>query len=306
MSYRLKRKETPRQGVRRVADEQLGRALESLREAPDRAEAVHDARKRLKKLRAVVRLVRDEVGEKHHRHVNARLRDAARRLSEARDAEVLVETLQKLRRHFDAVTYARAFDGAERELARRRDAATRALLEEGERDEQVAEELEAARAGLADWPVDAKGWSAFSGGLERVYRRGRKASAAAYESGRAEDFHEWRKRVKYLWYHLRLLQTAWPSVLEATGGEAKRLSDLLGDDHDLAVLRRTLAAEPDAFGPPLELEALDGLIAGRSAELRAEAQPLGRRLYAEKPKAFRKRIEGYWRAWQDGEGGRTG
>lgn len=299
MSYRFESGEAVPAASRRVAAEQLAQALESLREEGDRAEAVHDARKRLKKLRALLRLLRDDLGGTAYKRENRRFRDAGRALSGVRDAEVLVETLDQLRGHFDGVLLARAFAGARRELMRRQEAATRRVLEEGERDAEVAAELEAAQARLADWPLESEGWPAVAGGLERVYARGRDAFAEVCEdSGDAAAFHEWRKRVKDLWYHLRLLREVWPEPMKAARDEAKALSDLLGDDHDLVVLEETLRAEPEAFGGTEERAALLGLIAERSAQLRAAAQPLGERLYAEKPSRFARRVERYWRAWQ--------
>lgn len=295
MPYRLKAGESPAEGVRRVADEQLEQALASLRDEPDRGEAVHDLRKRLKKLRALLRLVRDETGEDFYGRENRRFRDAGRALSALRDAEVLVETLDGLRARFDAVLYARSFEAVRRELVRRHAKAAGRLVGDGERAGEVAATLEAARGSLPGWPIESRGWSAFGGGLEKVYGRGRKALESAYESGAAADFHDWRKRVKYLWYHLRLLRDAWPGPLAAAAEEAKRLADLLGEDHDLAVLDQTLRAEPGAFGRPAGQEALLGLIAGRSRELRAEAEPLGRRLYAEKPARFAARLGRYWK-----------
>jgi hypothetical protein len=106
--------------------------------------------------------------------------------------------------------------------------------------------------------------------------------------------HEWRKRSKDLWYHLRIVSTAWPEVLESVADQAHKLSDLLGDHHDLAVLAE------DAAGRPASL--MDGaqprLIAAirkRQKKLLADALTLGTRLYAERPKAFGDRIDAYWR-----------
>ena len=110
----------------------------------------------------------------------------------------------------------------------------------------------------------------------------------------------WRKRAKDLWYHLRLLRESWPPVMKATIDEAKKLADLLGDEHDLTVLDETLAAEPATFGDPDDIAALRELIAERRDELRAAARPLARRLYAEKPKRFAARLRACWKAGRSG------
>jgi CHAD domain-containing protein len=122
--------------------------------------------------------------------------------------------------------------------------------------------------------------------LTDTYRSGRRAFARAEDEPTTEHLHEWRKRVKDLWYQQRLLKRAWPGVMKALAAEAKSLSKLLGSDHDLAVLAAELP-DDDVLRP---------LIADRRAELQDEAWTLGRRLYAESPKAFRKRLRRYVRA----------
>ena len=107
--------------------------------------------------------------------------------------------------------------------------------------------------------------------------------------------HEWRKRSKDLWYHLRLVRRAWPEVMTTTADEAHELSDRLGDDHDLVVLARDV----EDARPPLtdhQLEHLRQLIGKRRKELQGEAFAYGERLFAEKPKRFVERIERYWDA----------
>ena len=120
----------------------------------------------------------------------------------------------------------------------------------------------------------------------------RRAESAPSE----ENFHQWRKRAKDLWYDLRILHGAWPEILGATAEEAHRLSDLLGDHHDLAVLREDLGSR--RFSNE-DSEALAAAISSREAELAGDAFELGHRLYAEKPKAFRARLRAYWRAWRE-------
>jgi CHAD domain-containing protein len=131
------------------------------------------------------------------------------------------------------------------------------------------------------------------GGLTRSYRRGRRAMKAAAKSREEADVHGWRKRAKDLWYELRLFSDAWPSVLQASAAEAHRLGDLLGDHHDLAVLLDDLRERN--LGES-ETAALEAAIDRRQEELVTEALPLGRRLYAERPKDFARRLRRYWHA----------
>ena len=145
------------------------------------------------------------------------------------------------------------------------------------------------------WPLDADGFELLRPGLRRAYSRARKSFRKAREKPSDERLHEWRKRSKDLWYQLRLIRRAWPAVISAMADEAHRLSDLLGDDHDLVVLRDHV----DGAGTTLTAEQrshLSRLIAARREELQAEAFAYGERLLAEKPKRFVKRVERYWSA----------
>ena len=140
---------------------------------------------------------------------------------------------------------------------------------------------------MADWPLDSEDFEAVEPGLRRAYRRGRRSFRTAAADPTVENLHEWRKRVKDLWYHQQLLEFVNPELMEPAADGAHHLSDLLGDDHDLAVLGDAV----DEIAPPDARPALHKAIGRRRAELQADAFKLGRRIYKEKPKAFTGRIE---------------
>jgi CHAD domain-containing protein len=106
--------------------------------------------------------------------------------------------------------------------------------------------------------------------------------------------HEWRKRVKDLWYQLRIVREAWPSTIGEMADRAHELSGLLGDHHDLAVLAADLHERVGIE----HRQALAALIERRQQELLEGALDLGGRLFAEKPKTFRTRLRAYWLAWR--------
>lgn len=294
-AYRLKRKEGAAEGLRRIA---LGRAQKAqgrLREASGdgAADAIHGARKDLKKIRAVLRLAREGLGEKTYRAENRRYRDAGRLLSESRDAEVKLETLAQLRERFgDAFPPSQARAWAAALEADRDRVQTRAA------DAQVEGAIEAIAAGEAripEWNLKPESWDLLEPGLDRCYRRGREALRAARAEREDESVHELRKRVKDLWYQQRLLAEAWPELLDTSAEEAHRMADLLGDHHDLAVLADDLRSRD---GLEVNRRTGEELIAKRQDELLDEALALGGRLYAEKPKCFRRRMQSYWDSWR--------
>jgi len=286
-----------RAGVLRLVTEQLDGAVAKLTATGgDRVEAVHGARKHVKKARSALRLVRGELSPKAYRKENDRLRAAARELSGPRDAQVAVTALDRLRAAGEGDVAPRVWTRVRRVLDDRRRTAGEAVLGEGGTAAAVAERLVAARDRLAALDLDRGGWKALRGGLGREYARGLDARAAAARKPTADTLHAWRRRVKDSWYHTRLLEPVWPAPLGEVAAEAQRLSELLGDDHDLANLRATLAGDAAAFG--VDLDGLLAVIDARRRVLQAEALLLGDRLYAESPEAYVARLGTYWRAWR--------
>jgi CYTH domain-containing protein/CHAD domain-containing protein len=297
-AYRLKRNEGAADGLRRIAHGRVERALERLRgvEEDDLAEAIHGARKDLKKLRSVLRLLREELGKKRFRAENKRYRDAGRLLSASRDAEVKLETLRELEQcagdRFPAGASLAWYEALEADRDR---IAGAAKGETAEKVEAAAAAIAGAGEEISGWPIGSDSWQRIEPGLRRIYRDGRKALGRVRTDGSAQSVHEFRKRAKDLWYQLRLLRGAWSGLLEAAAEEAHELADLLGDHHDLAVLSEDLEARAGLVSLPSDFEKL---IEARQAELLGAALGLGERLYAEKPKQFLRRLHGYWRAWR--------
>jgi CHAD domain-containing protein len=289
-SYVLRGDETLADGLKRVAAGRAEKALERLRGDEDRAGAIHGARKDLKKLRTVLRLVRDELPKYVYKEENRRFRDAARALSASRDAEVKLETLDDLAEEAAALP-AETVEAWRSILARDREATANLASDERE----ATELIEAGLGGIRQWPLEGDSWKLIGGAIRRTYRRGRRAMAAAESAASEESFHRWRKRAKDLWYELTLLGAAWPGPVEAAAEEAHRLTELLGDHHDLAVLRADLRER--RLGEE-ETRALEAAIEARQERFAREALELGRRLYAERPRAFARRLRRYWEAWR--------
>ena len=297
MAYRFTEDEPVEAGLWRIAHEQIDKALGELSD-PDLGphESIHQVRKRCKKLRALLRIVRPHLGETYAAE-NARFRDAARTLSALRDATALIETYDVLVEHYAEQIDRSAFGPVRRALTVRRNQLATEDVDLEARMAAFSQELQAAQP--ETWTLPAEGVEALREGLAKTYRRGRRAMAAAYENPTAEAFHEWRKRVKYHWYHCRLLRPTWKPVMRARCHALSDLSDLLGIEHDLAVFQQVLMDEPERFGGVRSLQAFLGLIDRRRAELQARAHPLGRRLFAEKPDALVHRLGTYWDAWRE-------
>lgn len=291
MAYKFGPDEPVQQAIIRCAAEQLDKAVSELCETAkqDPVDAVHAARKAIKKQRSLLRLARGAMPQQQRRQENARLREVARRLSDVRDADVMIAATEKLSERFAGQLPAATWETIQSRLSADRTPA------HDWADGPVVEELSSARGRVGNWQLSTGGWQAFGPGLVRSYRRGRKAFARARAGGETDDLHAWRKRVKDLWYDERLLAPTCGATVAGHVKELDRLSDLLGDDHDLALLRDKLAQGNTAGA--VDLDAVLKLIDHRRAELQAEASHVGKRVYAEKPKAFQRRMR---RAWKSG------
>jgi CHAD domain-containing protein len=293
MGYKLKRREGFADGIARVVDEQLQGAVEQLRgEGDDDAdEAVHDVRKRLKKSRSALRLARYDLGDATRGVENESLRGAGRQLSGARDAQVLLQTLALFEDELTAPTY-----GAMRDvLEQRRDALLAEQRGAGDGTAAIADELDALRGRIDSWALDDASFTSARRGLRRIHKRGRAAMDVALADGSDEDWHEWRKRVKDLWYSLRILRPVARTQLAGMVDEADELSDILGDHNDLAVLLEAVEQHREALQDD-QADELRAAVSRRRDRLRLSAVPLGRRLYAEAPRRFGRRVEAYWNA----------
>jgi CHAD domain-containing protein len=300
MSFELKPAESLRKGVRRIVRKQMDEALEHLTgpHKGSRDEAVHEARKCFKKIRAVLRLVRPVIGEKSYRNENTCFRDAGRPLSEVHDAKILIETLDQLAEHFKEHLVSRSFGDARHALQDNLRAVRRRVLDQRNAFPVVAEVVRQARGRSKGWADVPNKWLAVGEGLEDVYRRAGDAHQEATADPTVEKLHEWRKQAKYLRYQLEVLTPVRPERLEELTNEADRMGELLGDDHDLAALRQMLTDDSGRFGDEGEREMLLALIDRRRAELEQEALLLGRRFFQDSPRDFARRLRGDWKNWR--------
>jgi CHAD domain-containing protein len=292
MAFRFKLGEPFDEGSRRIAVEQIERAQASLHDKRDQAVAVHETRKSLKRLRALLRLIRPAMGEQVFKAENGQLRDIGLSLSGARDRHVLLETIDKLDRtaHLgrkglaDAVRQTiAAANGEGTPLGTRQ-----ALLRLGE-----------AKKRLADLQISGTGFEVVAPGLERSYRRVHRAFSAAYNEPSDEAFHEWRKGAQAHWRQMTLLSRAWPDYLGARAAAARNLSQLLGDDHDLAVLIAFIHSDAAAALRGEQAALVESAARRRQNDLRLTARPHGERLFADAPKRLRRNIGVYWKAAVD-------
>lgn len=280
---------------RRAGDEQIGEAIRHLSTPAKPDKAIHEARKCLKRARALLRLARPALKGARGRKLELRLADIARSLSGQRDAKAMLEVLDGLEARFgndwNAALLASLRAGFHGRL-QRGDATHESAME------QAVQRLEKARkrfAGLAF----STGQFPLGAGIETTYARARQRFRNAYELGEGTAFHEWRKDAQRHWRQMQLLTAAWPDAMAVRIAKARALSQSLGDDHDIHVLLGHLRTAGPELASWSELESFyDGCIE-RQLALRMAARNDGRLLFAERPGAFRRRIMRYWQAAGD-------
>ena len=300
MAFQLKVNESVGDGITRNVRRQIEKARAQLgakrkphrRGAPGN-EAVREVRKCFKRVRAALRLVREDLGDDAYREENWCLRDAARPLTEVRDAEMLVESVDKLAQHLAEAIEPGAFAKIREALLANQQEMTRRVLDKDRAFVAVGDAAARALARLPGWKVERTGWVALESGLRHVYRAGHRALALALENSSVENLHEWRKQAKCLWLQLQLLGAAWTRKEKKRIDQTHKLSRVLGEDHDLAVLRETLAADPLAYGGHHILKFVFTVIDRQRKELEREALALGRKVYKDSPTVFTSRIETY-------------
>ena len=295
MGYRLKLREPLSDGLTRVFCEQIQSALELCRHpAKQRGVTVHEVRKYLKKLRAAMRLAVGEVGKNRHAREDRCVREIGGLVSDLRDAQVRLQTLIHLRGDTAKGSGENHFPRIEELLSLERESFSAAFAGW---QKQAIPELERMEARLMRCPLDGLTWQQICDAVGKIYKRGQRGLEKTIHDLVPENFHAWRKRVKDIWYQLRILQPLNGVVLEEIAADAKILGELLGLDHDFDFLLARLENERGDEALRDELAQLQKRIRKRGNRLRRDALELGRRFYAEPPKAFAKRISIFLEDW---------
>lgn len=297
MAYILQKDESVSDGIRRVITEKIETSLEYLHENDEqkRDDAILEARTSFKRIRAALRLVREEIGENSYQQQNTFYRDIARQLSPIRDAFVVIETLDTALTMIDDPAIQEGCIKIRTLLVADYEKVRIAFWEQDILPETIIK-LESALSDVEKLHMRKSGFKAMEAGLFKAYRKGYEMMPVAYANvPDIEPFHEWRKWIKYLRYQLQLLKPIREDVLAPYIKEIKQLADYLGDAHDFTVLKEHIS--------PLELTQSG---AGRQflaqldylrGQLEREAKPLAEDIYREEPEKFVKRIKGYWKKW---------
>ncbi len=273
MAYRFEPGETVPESVRRVATEELLSAADGLRlsQPANRDKAIHEARKSIKKTRGLLRLMRKDLGD-FFKQENVQLRDVGRRLSDLRDASVIIETFDGVVKKYQGSLSLQVRESIRAELDRRKKAQGKAAGAATVLP-SAADALQSVAGDVKLWPLRCDRPDTVESGLRRSWKRWRKARRTARRDPRSDNFHQWRKRTKDCWYHTRLLGKTHPD-LAAREGDLKRVEAWLGEDHNLTVLCERIGEDPESFGAREDVDRFLSLAAKQQESLRKQALAL--------------------------------
>src|SRR5438093_6150013 len=151
MSFQLRRNQTLGVNLQRICRKQVEGALEIVRgekEANDTP--VHETRKHLKKARAALQMVSDEIGRPRFKRQDRCFRDVARLISDVRDAEVRLQTvrqLQEITRRISQQTFRETEELLLAELEH-------FMAAFADWQKQAAPQLEKLQEEIEGWPVE--------------------------------------------------------------------------------------------------------------------------------------------------------
>ncbi len=291
MSYSLSSARPLSESIPAIAASQLDAAIQKLTSAERDHKSIHAARRHFKKVRALLGLVAPLIKGKAAKTGQRRIASTARKFAASRDAQAILYAAAELEQEFGDKVHAKSFLDLKSFLQARRNQAEEKLESIDVKD--VVNELEETKTKLTRLDMNGASVAVLIGPAAETYRHGRHAMRVAAASG-GDAMHEWRKQVQRHWRHMLLLKEAWPEEAKARVALAKHVSDALGLHHDLDILRDVILANRIVFRTPSDVKMLCAAIETKKKQLESDFFASGERLYAEKPKAFARRLRAYW------------
>ncbi len=295
MSYQLRRNQSLGANLRRICRKQVDNGLQIVRGGKEPGDTpVHQTRKHLKKARAALQMVADEIGKSRFKKQDHRFRDIARLISDVRDAEVRLQTvrqLQEITRRNAQQTFRKTEELLLAELEHFMAAFAGWQKQAGSQLEKLREEIEA-------WPVEDLDCKQMRCAVQRAYKSARDELNCAKTKPTPDNFHEFRAKAKRLFYQLRILCPINPLVIRALIDELDSVGKVFGRSHDLCFLSERLRRDD---GQTEETHELVKVIEASELELQERGVDLAERFFEERPRAFGHRLGGWLQQWLKGE-----
>ncbi|TBW41217.1 CHAD domain-containing protein [Siculibacillus lacustris] len=273
--------ETLAQALKRVLiGEITGAAATLVDPAIARSEAIHLVRRRLKRARSLFEVLEDVPGA-NQKGRTRQIRDTGRLLAAGRDADVLAAGARRLK--IEAA--GQASEAATRLVGRLEVAARLAHAEAPPLDAVVAR-LRASEADARSLPERFEAGRLLAEALGQSYRQGRRDWCEIADGVAGERLHDWRKRVKQR-RHLSVMVPFDTAVTtRSIQDDLEDLAEVLGEEHDLALMRLEIETRPGLVERRSDREALFEMIAHRRRKLLKTALAFGEELYGDRTRLF--------------------
>jgi len=299
MSYRLENSETLSFGLKRIVLELIDNSVFNFAKGNGSLnEDVHETRKNFKKTRTVLRLIRSDIGVESFRIENSFYRDSGRVLSDLRDSTVLIQTFDKLLKNSELEMSNFDFSIFRNFLVEKHKNISASKHKKSEVINSLSTELLLARSRVFDWPISGDKFKIIKKNLQLIYEEGQVYMYAVFNEAIKENVHEWRKRVKNLWYSMRILSNLWPEIMSPLVTLLGKLSDNLGDTNDMFLLKERIITNHSKFKDDQHTKELINFIDRRIIDLLRDARSIGRKVYSEDSKYFVGRMQNYFEIWR--------
>ena len=299
MSYQIENNETISFGLKRIVMELIDRSVFNLSKGNGSfSDDIHDTRKNFKKIRTVLRLVKSNLGKESFQLENIFFRNAGRKLSDLRDSSVLINTFDKLLKKSEIEMSNYDFSVFRSFLVEKHKSIAAAKNKKGVVINSLSTDLLLARSRVFDYPLSSDNFKILKKNLQRIFEKGQTIMYAVFSETIKENVHEWRKRVKDLWYSMRILHNLWPEIMSPMVELLQKLSDSLGDANDLFLLKERILLNESKFKNIQHTKELINFIDKRIIDLLRDARFIGRKVYSENSKYFVGRMQNYFEIWR--------
>ena len=281
------------ESIKKLIYDQISRARDQIENQTDIHLAIHESRRTLKRIRAVLRLVRDEIGYSNYYRENILMRDLGRRLSGARDHQVLLRTFSSLEEVYPASFSGSEISRIKQSVEEQMDLEINHFMRDLGGFEQFKEDLDEASSRVDQYCTIRNDFLAIENGLRRNYKQGRRLLKKIGREDH-EIFHEFRKRSKYFLHHIQILRPLFPRLMKAYAKSIQKYSELLGEARDYYRLEMFLEESGSQPIPADSRKGMTDKIRQVRNELMEKIFLDSSHIYAEKPGALVDRMRRYY------------
>jgi CHAD domain-containing protein len=293
----LREKEIFGIGIHRILDKLHDEGAKHIMARSRQHISVHELRKNIKKIRAILRLIRHEIGNEKYHKLNIQYRNLAAEIAILRDDTSQVELLDSMKERVQNHSISRTIAKAMNQVKRKRKNNFASFYKE-KRHKKVYDHILFCKEEVHKLEISGNPDLFILKSLKRIHSRARSAMEVSGFMKSDETYHYWRKQVKYLMYQMTILGIAWPAYFKAYTYELNKLSNLLGKLHDLNLFNEHIHDEKLIVLKPAQKRVMLKYIYRKRADLKKKIAKTGVKLFSESSEAFCMRLYDFWISYQ--------